>query len=498
MPDAVPVPRPQRRILKYALVTLCALVLLAGAAIAYLVASFDPRDYHDRIVELVREKTGRTLEIQGEIGLSFWPDAGVRLGKLTLSEREGTERFVTIDSARLRLELVPLLSGELVAAELAITGANIRIIRYEDGRLNVDDLFKGEGAAPRFDIGKVVVERSTLVYSDLGTGVRYDLSEVTVETGRLANTITTPLTLAFVAVDAADTFRVGARLRGRLELDLEGQRYGFKQASLGLQGRVAGVPDLVASASGDAAVHMKGNEAQISTLSASLTGTHGPDAMAMTIDAARLVLVPGAASGDAVLLGLTAKGPAGTTEAKLAVPSVRRVGDKIEAQAAALDLALVRGEHTLRAAVSTPLGAAIAAREVALRRIDASFTVLGPRLPRAGVAGSMKGDARVEAAKEGVHLRLAGKVGESKVKAQLTTAGFAAPVYTFAVDIDELDLDRYAASDTSGRAKAPKPPGNPGESLLAPFADLPATGTLTVGVLKSANLKAGNVRLVVK
>ena len=484
--------------LKYALVTLCALVLLAGAAMAYLVATFDPRDYHDRIVELVREKTGRTLEIQGEIGLSFWPDAGVRLGKLTLSEREGGERFATVDSARLRFDLVPLLSGELVAAELAVSGANIRIVRYEDGRLNVDDLFKGEGAAPLFDIGKVVVARSAVVYSDLGTGARYDLSEVTVETGRLANTITTPLTLAFVAADAADTFRVGARLRGRLELDLAGQRYGLRQASLGLQGRVAGVPDLVASASVDAALRMQGNETQISALSATLTGTQGLDALAMTIDASRLVLAPGAASGDAVRMRLTAKGPAGTTEAKLALPSVRRVGDKIEAQAAALDLALVRGEHTLRAAVSTPLAAAIAAREVTLGLVDASFTVLGPRLPRAGVAGSLKGDARVDAAREGVHLTLAGTVGASKVKAQLNAAGFAAPVYTFAVDIDELDLDRYAASDTSGRAKAPQPPANPEESLLAPFADLPATGTLTVGVLKSANFKAGNVRLVVK
>ena len=152
----------------------------------------------------------------------------------------------------------------------------------------------------------------------------------------------------------------------------------------------------------------------------------------------------------------------------------------------------------MRAALSTPLAIAIGARELALARIDASFSVLGPRLPRKGVTGTVKGEARVDAAKEGVQTRLSGKVGESNVKARLSAAGFAAPVYTFAVDIDELDLTRYIAADTAGESKAARPAASAGESLLRPLADLPATGTVTVGVLKSADVKADNVRLVLK
>jgi AsmA protein len=508
MPDAALPRRSSFRILKYTLVVLGVLVLLAAGAIAYLIATFDPRDYHDRIVELVREKTGRTLEVKGEIGLSFWPDVAVRLGEATLSERatergvtgerDGGERFVDIESARITLKLLPLLERELVASEFAVTGANVRIKRYADGSLNIDDLLKGEGAAPRFDIGKITVERSTISYQDFGTGDRYELTEVAIRTERLANTGTSPIALAFVASDAPGTFRIAAKLGGTLELDLEQQRYGLRQASLELKGSVPGMPALVASARGDELVQRKTHEAQVSTLSVSLTGTHGADAIAATIEASKLSITAGVWGGEAVRVAMSAKGPAGSTEAKLSSPSVTRKGDRITSDAAALELALVRGEHTMRAALSTPLAIAIGARELALGRIDATFSVLGPRLPRKGVIGTVRGEARVNAAKEAVQTTLSGKVGESNVKARLSAAGFAAPVYTFAVEIDELDLNRYIAADTAGKSKPARPAATAGESLLRPLVDLPATGTVTVGVLKSADVKADNVRLVLK
>ena len=496
MADAAPARRLSSRSLKYALVALGVLVLAAGAVVAYFAATFDPRDYHDRIVEVVREKTGRALEIRGEISLSFWPDVAVRLGDVTLSERGRDERFAAVESARITLKVVPLLDRELVASQLSVTGANVRITRFADGSLNIDDLLAGEGETPRFDIGKVTVERSTLTYEDLGTGARYELADIAVETGRLANTVTTPITLGFVASDAAGTFRLVAKIAANLDLDLGGPRYGLRKASLELNGRVAGIADLVVSARGDALVQTKTREAHVSALSMSITGTHAADALVATIDVSRLSTIAGASSGEKVRVAMSAKGPAGTTQATLASPSVTHAGDKVRSEAAAVELSLVRGQHTLRAALSTPLAIAIGARELALERIEATFTVLGPRVPRKGLTGSVKGEARVDAAKEGVQVRLSGKVGESNVKARLGAAGFAAPVYTFAVDIDELDITPYIAADTASHGKAA--PASPAESLLRPFADLPATGTLTVGVLKSTNVTAGNVRLVLK
>src|SRR5204863_8543424 len=120
------------------------------------------RGLHPRAIELVREKTGRTLEVRGETALSFWPNIGVRLRDLALTERGSTETFATLETARVTLELLPLLRREIVATELAISGARVQITRDVEGRLNIEDLFAGEGGPPHFDIGRVAIERSVL------------------------------------------------------------------------------------------------------------------------------------------------------------------------------------------------------------------------------------------------------------------------------------------------------------------------------------------------
>src|SRR5689334_16084243 len=126
-----------RRWLKRALLTLGALVLVIGAGVTYFVATFDPRDYQDYIVRAVREKTGRTLRIGGEMSLSVWPDVAVRLGDVSLSERGSDEPFLHVDNARVTLAIVPLLSREIVASELVLTNAKGVVTRYADGRLNI-------------------------------------------------------------------------------------------------------------------------------------------------------------------------------------------------------------------------------------------------------------------------------------------------------------------------------------------------------------------------
>ncbi|MGZ5127814.1 MAG: AsmA family protein, partial [Burkholderiales bacterium] len=196
------------KILKSALLGAGVLALVLIGALAYLAFSFEPRDYQPRIVQFVKDKTGRTLDIQGGVELSFWPDIGVRMGRVSLSERASTEPFADIDDARFSVKLLPLLSHELVANDIRIRGARIRIIRYEDGRLNIDDLFKSEGDTLQFDIGRVTVEGSALSYSDLRSGKRYELSGVGLETGRLTNGIETPVTLMYSAKDAAQSFDV--------------------------------------------------------------------------------------------------------------------------------------------------------------------------------------------------------------------------------------------------------------------------------------------------
>ena len=496
VPDRAP--RARRKLLKPALYVLAAGVLITGALVAYLVATFDPRDHHDRIVSIVRDHTGRTLDIRGEVTLSFWPDVAVRLGALTLSERDGVERFAGIESARVRLELRPLFSREVVASEIVLSGADVRIVRGEDGRLNIDDLLKGEGDAPRFDIGRVVVERSKLTFSDLATGARYELSDIALGTGRVAPGIATPVTLSLFARDARETFAVKLGLKGRVTLDPAQKQHALEDAHVEMTGSVGGFRDLAAQAGGSLVARTQVSEIVASAVSVSMKGRYAQEALALTLESRKLVLVPGKATGETVRATVDARGPAGTTDLRLAAASVARDGDRVASDSVGVDLAVVRGAR-IQGSVSGPIDVDLAKREVLLRAIAADVTATGPRLRAGGVRAVLTGDAKLDVRDEGLVLKLAGKVAESSVKAHLTMAGLASPVYGFAVEVDQLDLDRHAAAAGSTARKVPGTVASlPGQQILDPLRTLAARGTLNIGLLKTSSVRARDVKLVLK
>ena len=69
------------KVLKYALLAVGGVVVLVLLALAVVVATFDPNKYKSELSRVVKEKTGRTLAIEGKIGLSFFPSIGVEIGR---------------------------------------------------------------------------------------------------------------------------------------------------------------------------------------------------------------------------------------------------------------------------------------------------------------------------------------------------------------------------------------------------------------------------------
>lgn len=476
------------KVVKYAL---SALVAICLAVVAYLTITFDPRDHAPRIVELVKQKTGRTLQIKGEIGLSFWPDLGVRLGAVSLSERAGDEPFADIQNARLRVRLLPLLSRELIADEIVIQGAHVRLTRFVDGRLNIDDLLNSEGGALQIDIGRVTLERSALTYRDLASGGVYELSAIELETGRISNAQSTPVKLALRARNEPQTFDIATALKGRLTLDAARQRYTLDGAALEVKGRAAGMTELVARATGNFRVSVADRNLDATQVAVALTGALEGQAVEAAIESPAVVLGSGRSQGEAMVVSMRATGPAGTTRVSLKLPRLEYAADTLTANDAAIELELERAGRLFGATIQSPLEIGLAARALRLTRIESGFNASGAGLPRAGITGALTGSASVDLTKQSVQTTLAGLIGESKIKAALTASGFATPIYTFAIDLDQLDLDRYVVADAKQRKT---------DSVmeLAELSTLPATGTLNIGMLKTAGVRARNVRLVVK
>lgn len=208
--------------LRIAGIAAAALLLLIIAAAAVL-ARFGADLAEAAAAQALMERKQRTLRIDGPVEfLSFWPNLGVRVGGVSLSERESDREFLAIESARVSMAVAPLLDRRLVVGGIEVDGLRAAIVRRRDGTLNIDDLFsKDETPMPRFDIAGIRLSGGRLAFRDERDGRSVVLSGLSLRTGRIANAAEGPLDLA--ARMASDGSSAGVRIAARYRFDLDGK-----------------------------------------------------------------------------------------------------------------------------------------------------------------------------------------------------------------------------------------------------------------------------------
>lgn len=476
---------------KYALIVMAALALVGAAGLTYLALTFDPLDYAPRLIAVVKDKTGRTLDIKGRIELSFWPRLNLAIGAMSLSERSSEALFAEIEGARLNVRLLPLLSRQLVVDQAVIAGAHVRVTRFADGRLNIDDLIGSEGGALTFDIGRIRVEHSALTYNDVAKGHAYEFSAIEFESDRVSSAHNTPLTLAFRARHWATTSDVAVQLKGRYTFDAGNARYALHETTLHLTGTALGLTQLAVQAQGDFAVTGQGRDAHLAKASVTLKGVWKGAIVEAGLAGDALAIVAGKVGVDALRADVRWRSNAGTAKLDLAVPRLQYAGQTWTGTDANMAVDLERSGRVMHASIAAPLEIDPIRRTWRLPQMQTRFSVRGAGLPDAGVTGALSGHAEVDLSKQHIQSRVAGRIGASEIKAVLTSTGFAIPAYTFAVELDQLDLDGYIGTD--------KVPTSGSDTInLDAIAELPATGTLKIGLLKTSGVRANNVKLVIK
>lgn len=253
------------KIFKYALLALGILVVLAGGLLAYLAATFDPNQYKPRIVQAVKEHTGRTLRLDGDIGLSFWPSIGARVGKASLSERGSEREFAAIESVHVSLKLMPLLSGQAIVDKVLVKGLRASIVKAKDGRTNVDDFAGPPDAKGRpasrdggpdlaLDIAGVEIMDAVVTYTDRATETNYRLTKVNLKTGRIAAGLQTGFEFSAHAQSDRPRLDLPFSLKARLSLNPATQVAMLDNVEFDAKGTAAGLSGLAVKLAGSANV----------------------------------------------------------------------------------------------------------------------------------------------------------------------------------------------------------------------------------------------------
>jgi AsmA protein len=216
-------------------------------------------------VQAVKERTQRTLKLEGNIGLSFWPSIGAKIGKVSLSERASEREFAAVDELRVSLKLLPLLSREAVVDTVRVRGLRANLVKGKDGRLNVEDLAGApgakeapapKGAQPGFkvDVAGVDIENATIAYTDQAAGTKVTLTRLNLKTGRIAPGVPSRVELSVNIQGSQPKLDMQAGLKTRLTFNPGQQSIALEDLAVEAKGAAADFKSLAFQATGGATV----------------------------------------------------------------------------------------------------------------------------------------------------------------------------------------------------------------------------------------------------
>lgn len=465
--------------LRYLLYALGAVVVLLVAGAIVVSMLFDPNALKGQIERAVEAKTGRTLKLEGDLGLAFWPSIGASIGRASLSERGGKGTFVALESAHVSVAVMPLLSKQVVVSGIRLDGLKATVTRDKEGRFNFDDLLaapaaakekpaaapaSGPSEAVRFDIGGVKIARSAIGYRDAKTGQAIDVSDFNLSTGRIADDTPGKFALSANVKSGSPAADARVAMSGGYRFNLAKKAFSLSDLDVKVEGAAAGISGLLLTLRGDVAADPAAQTYAVSGFALNAKGTRGQDAFEAKLSAPKLAISPDKASGEAV-------------DGQFALKSAQRSAD------GSLKLSGVEGS----------------AKALKIAKLAAQLKISDPGLPMKTLTVPLNGSVQANLEKETLQADLTSKFDETNLKAKLGLTKFSPPAITFDVDADRLNLDRYRSAPAGGGAGQGGGASAGGRGAGDPKVDLSglkgidANGRVHIGALQVENAKLSDV-----
>ena len=486
-----------KKLLKYSLYGIASLIVLILVGVAIFAATFNPNDYKQKVVDLVKEKKQRTLNIEGDIKLSFWPKIGADLGKVSLSEHNNPAEFASLDSVKVSLALLPLLKKQLVVDTVYIDGAKANIIKYKDGTTNFDDLISKDESSNdiQFDIDGVNVSNSTFSYLDEASNAKYSISQLNLKTGHVALAEPIDLKTDFLVTANQPLINAKVNLKGNFLADSKAKHYAAKGLDATVEGDLAGGKNVNIAISGDVDANPEKAELLVDGLKLVATGDFSGAKLALDLAAPKLTIQKDEVSGETAELSITQEKAGDRMKVNLTLADIKGSPKALQSSGVSVDISGNQGKRTIEGKFSSPFSGDLVGMIFDLPKLTGNLDIKDPTLPNGKVAGtfalSLHTDIKKELANSAFNLSL----DDTKLNGNVAVTGFKTPNIKFNISADRLDLNKLmGANNKAEPAKA----GNKKPADLSALKNLLLDGKINIGSIiydkyRIANLNVGVV-----
>ncbi len=244
------------KIIKYLLIALAVLVVVFIAGAVVLVATVDPNDHKDRIVALVKDATGRDLKLEGDIGFTFFPKLGVKLGQAELSNAPGfaEQSFASVERVGVSVDLLALLQAKVQADTIELKGLRVNLQKNKNGKTNWDDLSgdpskssakpaESDGASLGLEVAGVRITDSQLVYDDQQAGNKITLNPIEIHTGSIGSGKPSNISVVLGLTQTNPVMSADIKLDTKAKLNIGTEVYELTDLVLGVVAKGDDLPD---------------------------------------------------------------------------------------------------------------------------------------------------------------------------------------------------------------------------------------------------------------
>ena len=517
------------RILFKAVFLIIALIVIGLITLPFII---NPNDYKQEISEQVEKATGRTLTLNGDIGLSVFPWVALELGQLSLSNAKGfkADSFANVDAAEVRIKLMPLLSKQLEMDTIILDGLVLNLEKNKAGKTNWDDLSGGSKATEdtkkadnsksasdstpalaAITIAGVKLTNANILWADASTSESYQLKNFNLETDPLVPSKPTAVDMTFDLISQKPQAEVHVELVSNVMVDMEKQRYSltglkfstqakgtelpFEKADISLSGDVNAdmvkqlltIDDLVLSAKAS-----KESQAINAKLSANISSNLGNQQSTLTaVELSAEIIDPALPGGKADVEISTDI----STDMKQQTASLSKLIISIQ------DL-LINGDIQASNLLSDNPNFAgnINVDAFNLRQLANNLAIELPVMADDSTLNLVQLSTEFTGSTKNFNAKqLAVTLDQSKLKGQFAINNFASPAYNFKLSLDEVNADRYLppVSEEQKTAAPPAASAAAGASQLPleSLRQINAKGTLDIGKLKISGMHSEKIHL---
>lgn len=499
-----------KSILKYVLWSLFGIVAAISTGLAYVALTFDPNAYKPQIIQAVQESTQRTLKLDGDIKLMFFPRIGARLGKVSLSEYQSDREFASVADASVSLAVWPLLRKQMVVNQVNVNGVKISVIKYKSGKTNLDDLLSAKpqteqgvqsadrkASAVAFDVAGVAITNCELLFDDQAAGNQVSISKLNLKTGRLTNALPTPVEFSAHIQTTNPRTDIAIKMATTLSFDLEQGRYSLKGMELNADGGVLDISGLMLKLAGDASADLQAENFELRLFVLNASGNKAGEPFEAHLTVPVISLKREDFSGENLQFNASFDGAFGKASAALNLPAFKGNFEKFSLQGLSLQAGLVQPEQAFSAKIDTVLIGSLKTMQFNLKDLSIALKASGDKLPGKVIESSLKGSVQADLERQSVHAKFSGGLLQSQIKTEAAINNFKMPVIRYDIEIDKLDLDPYLPPKVA-KVDAPKTDAPEQPFDLSALQALDANGSVRIGALKAANVQLTKLRVDTK